>query len=125
MEKIDRAHVEAFIVPLLAGAAARCTAAIILAPMDVIKTRLQFKNHNVSRPEYSGIGDAVRKIWAREGAKGFYHGLPTRLIYIAPAAALSFAFCTVFVCLVVGAHSVAIDEQFKSLLNKRKGGCVL
>lgn len=96
--KFDRVHLEAFIVPLSAGALARCTAATMLAPMDVIKTRLQFQRSNVTRDEYTGVRHAIRTIWSKEGPRGFYRGLPTRLIYIAPAAAISFAFCTYLSC---------------------------
>lgn len=83
-----------FIVPLIAGAFARTTAAAILAPVDVLKTRIQFSGTFKGARRYDGVREAVRTIWQHEGARGFYRGLPTRVLYIMPAAAISFAFCT-------------------------------
>eukprot|EP00761_Pharyngomonas_kirbyi_P006530 gb/GECH01006537.1/.p1 GENE.gb/GECH01006537.1/~~gb/GECH01006537.1/.p1 ORF type:complete len:318 (+),score=46.30 gb/GECH01006537.1/:1-954(+) len=89
---------------LLAGALARCTAATILFPVDVIKTRFQFMRGNntlVAKP-YSSILGAFSTIYRSEGLIGFYRGLPVKLFYVAPAAAVSFT----------------VYEQFKSAMKK-------
>eukprot|EP00160_Parvularia_atlantis_P001471 Unigene11173_Nuclearia_a/m.34186 Unigene11173_Nuclearia_a/g.34186 ORF Unigene11173_Nuclearia_a/g.34186 Unigene11173_Nuclearia_a/m.34186 type:complete len:346 (+) Unigene11173_Nuclearia_a:37-1074(+) len=76
----------------LAGSTARMTAAAIMVPVDTIKTRLQFQGalpeHAVRR--YKGVLDAFVAILREEGVRGFYKGLPARLLYIGPAAGVSF-----------------------------------
>ncbi|KAL0485713.1 hypothetical protein AKO1_003294 [Acrasis kona] len=80
---------------LLAGAAARCSAATIMFPVDVIKTRLQFQRRNDTtnlriRKYYTNGFSALTNIIKDEGFLALYRGLPIRLIYITPAAAVSF-----------------------------------
>eukprot|EP01104_Vermistella_antarctica_P015729 TRINITY_DN5231_c0_g1_i2.p1 TRINITY_DN5231_c0_g1~~TRINITY_DN5231_c0_g1_i2.p1 ORF type:complete len:461 (+),score=56.68 TRINITY_DN5231_c0_g1_i2:306-1688(+) len=80
---------------LLAGAMARVTAATIMSPVDTVKARLQFQGNLKAgtgiRTRYSGAIDAFRTIFRQEGWKAFYKGLPPRLLYITPSAAVSFA----------------------------------
>jgi len=80
---------------LLAGAMARCGAAIIMFPIDVVKTRLQFQRQDAFRQgklrhHYKHGVDAFFTILKEEGFRGLYKGLSIRLIYITPAAAVSF-----------------------------------
>ena len=49
-------------------------------PIIVIKTRLEVVGFN----EYSGVFDAVNKIYAREGFKAFFTGLKISLIRDVP-----------------------------------------
>lgn len=89
---------------LLAGACARCCAATIMFPVDVIKTRMQFqrgKPVDFIRTHYSSGWDAFKKILKTEPLSAFYRGLPIRLLYIAPSAAVSFT----------------VYEQFKAAVN--------
>jgi hypothetical protein len=89
---------------LLAGAAARCSAAVLMFPIDVIKTRLQFQRNKPSsevRTFYRNGWHAFRTMLKEEPISAFYRGLPVRLIYIAPSAAVSFT----------------VYEQFKAALN--------
>eukprot|EP01080_Neovahlkampfia_damariscottae_P004227 gene4227-7564_t len=76
----------------LAGASARCTAAIIMFPVDLIKTRLQFQreSNKMIRTVYKNGFHAFKSILKTEGFLALYKGLPIRLIYITPAAAVSF-----------------------------------
>lgn len=81
---------------LAAGALARCTAVCIMMPIDTVKTRMQFLNGRTGRAAsgrtYSGLGVAFSTITREEGIiRGFYRGLPPRLVYTGPAAAVSFA----------------------------------
>lgn len=82
---------------LIAGAMARGMAATIMFPIDVVKTRLQFQrkiqlvdNPNANVRMYTGAWDAFTSICKEEGLRGMYKGLPVRLLYITPAAAVSF-----------------------------------
>lgn len=95
---------------LLAGALARGTAASVLFPLDTVKARLQFQTSIAStldtrgvatRRIYTGMWDAFAWIAREEGFTAFFRGLPMRLIYITPSAAVSFA----------------LYEQFKRLLH--------
>ena len=57
----------------LAGALASAPAAVLVTPMDMIKTRIQV----VRRPgqtEYHGVMDAASKIYREEGVKAFWKG---------------------------------------------------
>jgi len=95
---------------LTAGALARGTAAIVMSPFDVIKTRLQIQGHYTRQvaAAASGVGasvapasqlqmrtynsglHALRTILQEEGMGALYSGLTPRLLYVAPAAAISF-----------------------------------
>ena len=109
-------------VHLASGALARSSAAIITCPLDVIKTRMQIQGHGI--PKYHSISHAFQSIIQKEGPKGLYRGLGPRLMYITPAAAVSF---TVYesiksVCLsesptTTGINSLAIPAAMVA------GGC--
>ncbi|KAL9644865.1 hypothetical protein ABK040_005345 [Willaertia magna] len=80
---------------LMAGAMARCCAAVIMFPIDVVKTRLQFQSkegylQGTLRHHYKNGFNAFLTILKEERLRGLYKGLSVRLIYIAPAAAVSF-----------------------------------
>jgi len=76
----------------VAGASARVTAAVVMSPIDTIKTRLQFQGQFASVRKYANARDAFVTILKEEGIWGFFKGLPPRLMYITPAAAVSFMF---------------------------------
>lgn len=88
---------------LVAGALGRCMSASLMHPFDVVKTRLQFQIGITSptpQPHQHGSTyhirsyknglQALRTIAKEEGFTALYRGLPVRLIYITPAAAVSF-----------------------------------
>lgn len=82
------------LVFLLSGALARGTSATLTSPLDATKVRVQFSQRGAAAkvtPYASGL-EAARDMWAKEGAAAFYRGLPARLVYIVPAAAVSFVF---------------------------------
>lgn len=58
---------------LVAGAIAGIPAASLVTPADVIKTRLQVVARS-GQTTYSGITDAVRKIYKEEGPRAFWKG---------------------------------------------------
>jgi hypothetical protein len=70
---------------LIGGAVAGGIAAAVTSPLDVIKTRIQVGS------EYSSWRDAVTKIWAEEGPRAFAKGIGARVLWIAPATAITIA----------------------------------
>ena len=89
-----------------AGASARVVGAILTSPLDTLKARLQFQQKTAGIKRYDGPWHAAKTIFQQEGLLAFYRGLPARLVYIAPAAAVSFVFF----------------EEFRSLYHKPKTG---
>ncbi|XP_078076591.1 mitochondrial glutamate carrier 1 isoform X2 [Mustelus asterias] len=73
-----------FYVSFASGCIAGSTAAIVVNPCDVIKTRLQSLQRGIHEDSYSGIVDCTRKIWRNEGAKAFLKGAYCRALVIAP-----------------------------------------
>eukprot|EP00062_Callorhinchus_milii_P019013 gi/632973099/ref/XP_007902985.1/ PREDICTED: mitochondrial glutamate carrier 1 [Callorhinchus milii] len=73
-----------FYVSFLSGCIAGSTAAVLVNPCDVIKTRLQSLQRGINEDTYSGVIDCTRKIWRNEGAKAFLKGAYCRALVIAP-----------------------------------------
>ena len=57
----------------LAGALASAPAAVLVTPMDMIKTRIQVVRQP-GQTEYHGVMDAASKIYREEGVKAFWKG---------------------------------------------------
>ena len=54
-----------------------------------MKARLQSANaHTSADRRYKGTTDAIRKIWAADGLKGFFEGLSTKITQSILAAAI-------------------------------------
>ncbi|XP_035721059.1 mitochondrial glutamate carrier 1-like isoform X1 [Vespa mandarinia] len=68
----------------LAGCAAGSTAALLVNPFDVIKTRLQAIKKAPGEPTYDGVIDCIRKTLVNEGPVAFFKGGACRMIVIAP-----------------------------------------
>lgn len=49
-------------------------------PIDVIKSKLQTDSLDPTKREYTGLVDCARKVWQRQGWKGFTGGLGPTLI---------------------------------------------
>ncbi|XP_060118737.1 mitochondrial glutamate carrier 1 [Heteronotia binoei] len=73
-----------FYVSFLSGCLAGSTAAVVVNPCDVIKTRLQSLQRGINEDTYSGITDCARKIWKKEGPTAFFKGAYCRALVIAP-----------------------------------------
>lgn len=58
-------------------------AAYLVTPADVIKTRLQVQAR-AGQSTYTGVLDAVRKIYSEEGFVAFWKGGPARVFRSAP-----------------------------------------
>lgn len=68
----------------LAGCAAGSTAALMVNPFDVIKTRLQVIKKAPGEPTYNGVFDCINKTLKNEGPTAFFKGGTCRMIVIAP-----------------------------------------
>ncbi|XP_067138502.1 calcium-binding mitochondrial carrier protein Aralar1-like isoform X2 [Centruroides vittatus] len=68
---------------LLSACIAGVPAAYLCTPADVIKTRLQVQARE-GQTTYSGVLDAMRKIWREEGGRAFWKGGPARVFRSAP-----------------------------------------
>jgi len=75
---------------LAAGSLARLSSAVLTSPLDTLKVRVQFAQRHPGVRQYASAREAARCMWREEGMIAFYRGLPARLLYIAPAAAVSF-----------------------------------
>lgn len=73
-----------FWTSFLAGCGAGSTAAFLVNPCDVIKTRLQLLSRAPGEASYSGIPDAFVRILREEGVQAFFKGAGCRMIVIAP-----------------------------------------
>ncbi|TPX75873.1 hypothetical protein CcCBS67573_g02865 [Chytriomyces confervae] len=62
--------------PAIAGAASGLVTAAMVAPLDVVKIRLQnqYFSHDV-QPKYKGTFPTLSKIWTEEGVHGLFSGL--------------------------------------------------
>jgi hypothetical protein len=67
---------------MVAGAMAGTTAVFATFPLDFIRTRLSAQAPG--RESYSGMMDAVRKIYHREGPLAFYRGIGVSCLVILP-----------------------------------------
>lgn len=74
---------------VLAGIAG-ATAAVIMTPVDVVKTRLMTQKVGVAA-EYSGIIGTLRKIVVEEGAPTLMKGVIPRIMFLAPLAGITFS----------------------------------
>ncbi|CAG2181741.1 unnamed protein product, partial [Oppiella nova] len=68
---------------LISAMIAGVPAAYLVTPADVIKTRLQVAAR-AGQTTYTGVIDAVRKIWKEEGGIAFWKGGPARVLRSAP-----------------------------------------
>jgi len=69
------------------GALSGLVASVTVYPLDLLRTRMAVQ----SEPRlYTGLVDAVRTIWRKEGLRGFYAGLEPTVIEIVPYVALQF-----------------------------------
>ncbi|RVE46110.1 hypothetical protein evm_009274, partial [Chilo suppressalis] len=71
----------------LAGATAGAISQTVIYPLEVLKTRLALRKTG----QYSGIMDAARKIYVREGLKCFYKGYIPNILGIVPYAGIDLA----------------------------------
>lgn len=68
----------------LSGCGAGSTAALMVNPMDVVKTRMQTLTKGSGERQYTGILDCITKTLKYEGPTAFFKGGACRMIVIAP-----------------------------------------
>ncbi|KAF0293272.1 Solute carrier family 25 member 40 [Amphibalanus amphitrite] len=73
-------------VPMVAGAAARVWASTLVAPLELVRTRMQ-----AQRMRYTELGGAVRVLLREEGVRGLWKGLTPTLIRDVPFSAVYWA----------------------------------
>lgn len=71
----------------MAGAMAGGISQTVIYPLEVLKTRLALRKTG----QYSGIGDAAKKIYMREGLRSFYKGYIPNILGIIPYAGIDLA----------------------------------
>lgn len=74
------------------GAVSRSLAATLLCPITVVKTRMEYAS--VSGVTYTGVGQALYSIGAKEGVKGLFSGLGSTLLRDAPFSGLNLVMYT-------------------------------
>jgi len=91
---------------MLLGAIGGGLAAIIMTPIDVVKTRLMLQVADKSGIlPYSSIGQCLAKVAADEGPSALMKGLMPRVLYLGPLAAVT----------------MAVYEQVGKVVVQRKG----
>lgn len=60
----------------IAGAAAGCTTLVIIYPLDIAHTRLAADVGRTESRQFRGICHFLRTIYAKDGFRGIYQGLP-------------------------------------------------
>ncbi|XP_016996864.2 mitochondrial glutamate carrier 1 [Drosophila takahashii] len=101
--KTDGSGEAVFYWSLLAGLIGGMTAAFMVTPLDVIKTRVQAD----SAKEFNGIVDCVQKTLKREGIKAFFKGGLCRIMVVAPL----FGIAQMFYFLGVGEKILGIEQR--------------
>ncbi|GAB7347944.1 hypothetical protein MBLNU459_g5455t1 [Dothideomycetes sp. NU459] len=72
---------------LTLSAVSKMFAGSITYPYQVVRARLQVYDANI---RYKGAADVVKKVWAKEGLKGFYKGLGPNLVRVVPSTCVTF-----------------------------------
>ncbi|XP_056157697.1 solute carrier family 25 member 55b [Lampris incognitus] len=68
----------------MCGCLAGSTAAVVVSPCDVVKTRLQSLKKGANEETYNGVIDCISKILRKEGPGAFLKGASCRALVIAP-----------------------------------------
>ncbi|KAJ4840479.1 hypothetical protein Tsubulata_000393 [Turnera subulata] len=83
---------ERWVVHATGGAAAGALAAAVTTPLDVVKTQLQCQGVcGCDRFKSDSIGDVLRVIVKKDGYRGLMRGWIPRMLFHAPAAAISWS----------------------------------
>ncbi|XP_030379180.1 mitochondrial glutamate carrier 1-like [Scaptodrosophila lebanonensis] len=82
--KTDGSGEAVFYWTLMSGLFSGMTAAFLVTPLDVIKTRLQAIKKADGEKEFNGIVDCVKKTLQHEGLPAFFKGGLCRVMVIAP-----------------------------------------
>lgn len=72
---------------LLLSGASKIFAGALTYPYQVVRARLQTYD---AANQYHGSTDVIRKIWQREGLRGFYKGLGPNMVKVLPSTWVTF-----------------------------------
>lgn len=72
------------------GSISGSVGATMVYPLNLVRTRLQASGSSGHPERYTGIGDVVRKTYARDGWRGFYRGLVPTLAKVIPSVSISY-----------------------------------
>lgn len=85
---------------LAMGAFAKVVASTTTYPLQVVKARMQQRSEflqlnidgdiNVVKRKYAGLLETSRRIWEKEGIRGFFKGCIPNAVRVAPSAAVTF-----------------------------------
>lgn len=114
------------LIHILSAASAGIVVPAIMNPVFLVKTRMQLeqfsRNHTASAiasaassspasnpllsqtPNYKGYSDCIRRIYAEEGIRGFYHGLTASFLGIAETA--------IYFVLYERAKKISLQQKF-------------
>jgi solute carrier family 25 (adenine nucleotide translocator) protein 4/5/6/31 len=84
---VDGLKLSEFIARFVAGGISGAVAKTITAPLEAIKLKLQY-----AEDDDEGALDCARRIWEREGWRGFYRGNVANVLRYFPTQAFNFAF---------------------------------
>lgn len=96
----------------MAGALAGGISQTAIYPMEVLKTRLALRKTG----QYSGIADAAKKIYVKEGLRSFYRGYIPNILGIIPYAGIDLAVYETLKKKYLQTHKDPVQPSFWLLL---------
>ncbi|KYQ90123.1 mitochondrial substrate carrier family protein [Tieghemostelium lacteum] len=101
----------------LAGVIATMSSEAVACPMDVVKQRLQLQLNN-----YRGLFDCTKKIWHKEGLRGFYAGYTTTLVMTVPYNIIYFPAYESLKKIVLNQKKNRDEKSYELLIHLFAGG---
>jgi solute carrier family 25 glutamate transporter 18/22 len=87
--KKDGSGEAVFYHSFFSGLSAGAFGAWFVTPLDVVKTRLQLLKRGAGEASYTGVPDAISKIFKTEGLQAFFKGAACRMAVVAPLFAIA------------------------------------